>query len=65
MDDIQRRGEWIERYAARLLARRPALPSAAALDRARVAWACTAGRAEPERAADDELRREPEAEASA
>ncbi|MEW6099982.1 MAG: hypothetical protein AB1666_12420 [Pseudomonadota bacterium] len=65
MDDVLQRGEWIERYAARLLARRPALPSAAALDRARIAWACGAGRLEPERAADEELRRESEAEASA
>lgn len=62
-ENIQKRGEWIERYAARLLARLPALPSAAALDRAQVAWACGAGRLEPEHAADDELRRESEAEA--
>lgn len=56
MSDKMSKSEWVERCAARLLARQPALESAAAIDLAQHVWASATEWLDPEHAADTELR---------
>lgn len=56
MSDKMSKSEWVERCAARLLARRPAMESAAAIDLAQHVWAAAREWLDPEHAADMELR---------